>query len=325
MPGDDLQDQLADEGLGAVADASARAPPIALAATALATHGKALHVLGVRDGPGGIHLVGRGDTGIVRVPLEGAFAWRVPEGRRCVGRWEPGRDGAAWSHVPCPTSAVVTHDFVCMPCSGLEDPQCVFEPQCARDPDGCHCKAFREVPHLVYLAFHGHLPKVGMTQSWRVRARLREQGADAYFVVQAHEPGDPASPLNRAAARAVERQVAYLYKVPEWRSHRETLPQLARPVPWERIAEVAEQWSTRLSHRFDVQSNVERITDHPVPQPLPGIPSRRLPEGHHAGTWLGAKGNHLFFLDAKPGGLDIGAPPVGALRRMELVGRTILL
>lgn len=291
-----------------------------------------MHVLGIGEGPDGLRLVAADDAGSGRgapahIPLRPGepFAWRVTGPRTCVGRWEPDPESpdAPWRHVACPTQAPVGSDFVCVPCSGLERPQCVFEPQCALDPAGCRCAAFRGVPHLVYLAFHGTLPKVGMTQAWRVRQRLREQGADAWFAIQAHPIGEPTRALDRAAARAIERQVAFLYGIPEWRAYHETLPQLARPVAWDAIATKAEQWRERLATRYEPETVVHRIEDHPVVQPVPAVPVRLAPEGTHRGTWLGAKGNHVFFVRRQAGLLSVGEPAVGALKRSELLGRRL--
>jgi hypothetical protein len=271
-----------------------------------------LHVLAVTDHPAPtIVAVADGEDALQAFPLSGEFRFRAEPVRRCVGNVEDGR------HVPCPTAEPVSAHRQCAPCSGLEDPECVFEPKCRSDPAACTCVAsFKGVPHAVYLAFHGTLPKVGMTQAWRIEKRLREQGADAWFKVQ--------DCPDRGTARQVETQISFLYGYPEYRNHRETLPQLARPVPWEAIERRADECRLRLESAFPVERVLHRITDHPLVQPVPGVPRRVPTEGLHAGAWLGAKGTHLLYREAlRPGRLVVGEPPVAALKRSDLVGRRL--
>ena len=243
--------------------------------------------------------------------LAGAFAWRVAGMRTCVGQLIDGQ------HAPCPQARMVTQDARCPECSGLESPECVFEPRCMLDPAACTCVAsFKGVEHVVYAAFYGTLPKVGMTQAWRVAKRLREQGADAYFTIQGG--------LDRPTARMTERAVSLLYKVPEHRSHREVLPQLARPVPWDLVERRAAELRLRLEGRYAVECETHRIADHPCAQPLPGPPRRVASHGEHAGTWLGGKGNHLFYREApRLGRLSVGSAPIIGLKRSDLLGRHI--
>lgn len=244
--------------------------------------------------------------------LAGPFTWRIEGMRTCVGKLRGD------THVPCPTAAMVTQDAQCPSCSGLESPECVFEPRCQLDPSSCTCVAsFKGVEHVVYAAFYGTLPKVGLTQAWRVERRLREQGADAYFTIQRG--------LDRATARMTERAISMLYRIPEHRSHREVLPQLARPVPWDLVERRAEEVRLRLESGYAVERALHRIADHPVHQPLPGTPRRVPTHGHHAGTWLGAKGNHVFYREApRPGRLVVGSQPVASLKRSDLLGRHIV-
>lgn len=272
-----------------------------------------LHVLAVPDRPVlRLLAVPTGGGPVESLPLQGDFSFRAGPVKTCVGTY-----GDDWQHIPCPTAQPVWRHRQCRPCSGLEDPECVFEPRCRSDPASCTCVAsFKGVPHLVYLAFHGTLPKVGLTQERRVRDRLREQGADAWFAVQ------PCP--DRGTARQVEMAVSYLYGFPEHRSHRETLPQLARPVPWAAIEARAAEARLRLEGSYDVERVLHRIEDHAIAQPVGGVPRRVPTEGRHAGTWLGAKGTHLVYREApREGRLPIGSAPLAALKRGDLVGRTI--
>lgn len=265
-----------------------------------------MHVLGFAAADGRVGALARDEaTGAVsRVALDGPFAWRVHPVRRCVGRFD---DVAR--HLPCPTAEPVSLHRQCPACSGLDDEACVFEPRCLADPAACTCvTTFKGVPHVVYLAFHGTLPKVGLTTRRRLERRLWEQGADAYLVVQ--ECPD------RAVARAVEQQVSYVHKVPEHRGHRETLPQLARPVPWPQIEARAAEVRARLAPHYPVAGALHRVQGHPIEQPLASAPRRVPSEGLHRGTWLGAKGNHLVYRPATGGGL-------AAFKLSDLVGRRI--
>lgn len=270
-----------------------------------------MHILGIWAQGGRLQAQVTRDGELSSVPLHGEFAWRVGQVRRCVGRFDDLR------HVPCPTSEPVVIHRQCLPCSGMEDTECIFEPRCQNDPAACTClTTFKEVPHSIYLAFHGTLPKVGLTTTRRLPYRLREQGADAYFVVQ--------SCPDRPTARGIEKQVSYLYKIPEHRSHRETLPQLARPVPWEQIERRATDLRNRLATQYEVQPVLHCIRDHGLHQPLAGIPRRVPCEGVHRGTWLGHKGNHLVYQEApRPDRLRPGGAPLVALKLDGLVGRHI--
>ena len=274
-----------------------------------------LHVLGVWDRPGPRLIAVPAEGGALEsVPLEGGFAFTAGRTKTCVG--DVGEDGV---HQPCRTAEPVWRHRQCRRCSGLDDPECVFEPRCRDNPAACHCvTTFKGVPHVVYLAFHGTLPKVGLTTATRVEGRLREQGADAWMVVQ------PCP--DRGTARQHEMAVSYLYGYPEHRSHRETLPQLARPVPWDAIEKRAADARLRLQERYPVERSLHRIDDYPIRQPVGGVPRRVPVEGFHEGTWIGAKGGNLVYREApSPKRLDLDGGPLAALKRSDLVGRIVEL
>lgn len=273
-----------------------------------------LHIVASGDfGKPAITVVAAGSHELQTIPLAGPFAWRIHQVRRCVGDVDE-----AGKYVPCPTNEPVSIHRQCTACSGMENMDCVFEPRCQDNPAACTCiTSFRDVTHVVYIAFHGTLAKVGMTQERRVEHRLREQGADAWFVVDRQ--------ASRGAARQSERRISVLYKIPEHRSHRETLPQLARPVPWSAIEQRAAELRLRLEGAFDMERSIHRIEDHPVPQPLEAPPRRVASAGVHRGSWIGNKGNHLIYREAeRPDRLDLAMTrPYVALKRSDLVGRSI--
>ncbi len=271
-----------------------------------------MHVLGFGAEAGRVHVlaVQDGARDVERLALDGTFSWRVRPVRRCVGQFD-----ASFRHVPCPTDEPVSVHRQCGPCSGLDDAACVFEPRCQDDPAACTClTTFKGVPHAVYLAFHGTLPKVGMTTSRRLGRRLWEQGADAYLVIQ--QTGD------RPSARSIEKQVSYVYRIPEHRAHRETLPQLARPVPWPQIEARAAELRQRLAPQYAIEPVLHRVEGHPIAQPLGATPRRVPSEGLHRGLWVGAKGNHLVYREApRSDRLQPGA--LAALKLSDLVGRRV--
>lgn len=266
-----------------------------------------MHVLSASSPPTGPEVTWWSAAGQTqRLPLTGEFSWRVIGPRRCIGSWDD-------SYKPCPDAALAPIHAQCASCSGLEDQACVFEPKCMGDPAACSC-TFGPEPHVIYCALYGTEPKVGMTLARRLPIRLREQGADAYFVITRVR--------NRAEARQRETEIRLLHGIPEHVPHWRILPQLARPVPWPQLEARAAAIQARLAPRYsDLETAVHRITDHPMPDALPGRPARVAPEGVHKGVWLGGKGRHLFYR-AAPSGSALGRP-VLALKATDLVGRFV--
>lgn len=260
-------------------------------------------------GPEPVLLVARRGA-LDQVPLTGPFAWHLTDDRRCTGRIRNGR------HWACPDDAEVGQWAQCGRCAPFERPDCIFEPRCKDDPASCSCD-FGQVEHVVYIAYHGTLAKVGMTQARREETRLREQGADAWFV--AHRAA------SRGEARAVEQRIHFLYGIPESRRRPELLAQLARPVDHERITTRAEQLRARLAERFDPEPGLHWL-EHPLTQPVERRPAIRQAGGDHSGRWIGIKGPHLLYrrrLDAAT--LDVAGEPVVALRFPDLAGRDLVL
>lgn len=194
-----------------------------------------------------------------------------------------------------------------------DPPECVFEPRCLRFGEPCNCSIGAK-PHVVYAAFYGELPKVGMTSARRIMARLREQGADAGFII--------ARTADRGAARRIEKEVRVLHRIPEWRTHKEKLPLLAKELNWDRITARADALRAKLESHFDPSPDLMRI-DHPL-DVLPRRPHKMATAGVHRGDVIGAKGPYLFYrprgIDAR---LEVGDRPVLALKHTDLVGRVV--
>ncbi|HEX2065972.1 MAG TPA: hypothetical protein VHI93_04085, partial [Candidatus Thermoplasmatota archaeon] len=101
---------------------------------------------------------------------------------------------------------------------------------------------------------------------------------------------------------------------------------LARPVPWDLLERRADGLRARLAGRYPVEAATRRVVGHPVAQPLPSPPRRVPAHGEHAGSWLGAKGNHLFYAESpRPGRLAVGGIPVAGLKRSDLLGRHLAI
>ena len=91
----------------------------------------------------------------------------------CVGKFD--EDG----YMPCPDHVHLQGGFAqCPSCAEVWIPvqECLFEPRC--NGEECDCR-FCAKEHLVYVAFHGCKPKIGMTGGARLIERGIEQGADA--------------------------------------------------------------------------------------------------------------------------------------------------
>jgi len=117
--------------------------------------------------------------------------------RHCAGT----HDGAV--HDPCPNPGAPycdshTTPWPCARCSG----------DCEKPIDAC------EEEHAVYLAAFApdHL-KVGVTRSWRLHARLREQGADRAAHLRTVSDGRIARRIEREIARSIPDRIPTAWKV----------------------------------------------------------------------------------------------------------------
>lgn len=270
------------------------------------------HILDAYWEDGRFRILIRENDHVQDLPWDGPIRWHIEGPAVCVGRFEDGQ------HIPCPTQAETGRFDQCSACNPLERPECIFEPRCKADTSQCVCP-WAQQEHVVYLAMHGHLPKVGMTKRKRVTQRLTEQGADAYVVL--------ASANHRVEARRIEKQVAILHsagknRIPEYRTYQEILPQWAKPRDDGAILEALTQWMERLRPRYpDLEEPV--LLEHPfLPRPLPASPQFVQVHGDHKGRALGVKGNYLVYeASPQPGTLMVGLAKVHALRRHDLIGR----
>ena len=260
-----------------------------------------MHVLSADWLGDALHILADDQGTLRELRWHGELDWNVSSERRCVGRIT--RDG----HVPCPHHAEVSHDRQCGRCAPGWS-ACIFEPM-AHGPEE-HC-ALCQREHVVYMAFYGTLPKVGMTSAARAQVRWREQGADAAFIVQRRP--------DRQGARETERTVSFLHGVPERRRSKELARLWTRPIDHALITKRAQEWQAVLGERFDVESL--ELIQHNLPV-LSRAPDVGPAEGAHAGMVIGAKGN-LMIYQATEGPLDVGMAPIRAFKRGDLVGRFV--
>ena len=128
------------------------------------------------------------DEGVDRQPLDSGTELTLSLGdRRCAGAID-GQTHYACSNESAPHCDVHTNTWVCARCTGT----------CLKDEMDCYEE------HAVYLA--GIAPdilKVGVTRSWRLDTRLREQGADRYAHLR--------TVANGRIAREIEAELAVTY------------------------------------------------------------------------------------------------------------------
>jgi hypothetical protein len=123
--------------------------------------------------------------------------------RHCAGTLEWSQTGDVDSHTPCERDATPycethTSRWACARCTG----------ECALPLDTC-----RE-QHAVYLAaFAPQTFKVGVTRSWRLQTRLREQGADRAAHLHTVENGRIARQIEADIARDVGDRVSVSTKI----------------------------------------------------------------------------------------------------------------
>ena len=162
----------------------------------------------------------------------------------------------------------------------------MFEPRC----DGEICGTdFCSREHLVYLAFHGRVTKVGMTSSRRLEQRMIEQGCDAYAVV--------ARVQGRKTARTMESALADNLALRQRVRSVESLAGLTAAVP---VVEIERQYCTvvekveEFGHR---PSTLRFLEDYPIGQPLKEMPRELRVAGEHVGKAVGVKGKFLIYDD----------------------------
>lgn len=212
--------------------------------------------------------------------------------RACVGRF-----GGGYS--PCGRGSKVTNVPQCDGCyePAIPNPSCIFEPRC----DGSLCDSPPcRAQHVVYVAFYGGTPKVGMSSKGRVSVRIAEQGADAYSVV--------ATAGNRMDARELERGISAGAGINQSVRNRDILHSLIKGQARDEITEAFQDVTSRLERlgREGVEPGPLRFLEYPgMRGEIASQPSLEMTPGVHRGEVLGVKGSYLMYLDDGPRALSL--------------------
>jgi len=219
--------------------------------------------------------------------------FNVSQEKICVGSFEEG-------YTPCPEERIVDRFRQCEECAPETIPnlECIFEPQDCEECEGGFC----DETHAVYLAFHGILPKVGMTKKDRLRKRLIEQGADAYALLSTVE--------DRKKAREEEKRLSEKLDISQRISSKKKLKGMARRVD----RKIIERKYRGVKNRIPV-GDLVFLDDYPIDLPLRAKPRLRPVPGRHEGETVGLKGQFLIY---ENNGLQ-------SLKISDLVGRKILI
>jgi len=198
----------------------------------------------------------------------------------CVGSWSNG------SHVPCETSQRVTSGSICQDCASdfLPDLGCMFEPRC----NGELCDVeFCSREHVVYMAFHGRIAKVGMTSSNRLEQRMVEQGCDAYTVVSRVQ--------GRKTARTMESAIADNLAFRQRIRPVESLASLTETVPVSEIEMIFGECAEKLESFGHRSLTLKWLEGYPITLPLKEMPREVKVAGKHLGKAIGIKGKFMVY------------------------------
>ena len=207
--------------------------------------------------------------------------WHISEERRCVGRY--GQD----DYLPCPSKRKVDRFDQCSSCASvwIGHQECIFEPRC----NGTECDSeICRRKHVVYVAFHGDMVKIGMTSGSRLRERGIEQGADAIAPIVDCD--------NRMEARAAENQISHLLKARQTVSKKESLRTILRITDRRRYESRYEEVLTRVSKVLPTKNVPLEVLDrYPVRFSEHGNVAVTTLEGRHAGGVVAIKGKFLVY------------------------------
>lgn len=270
---------------------------------------RSCHVLSIRWKDFTPHLVCRSlETNEINDhQLMGNVAILVSLDKRCIGKW------VGNEHIPCPEKVRVKRFHRCDECAGeiIPDQNCIFEPRC----DGISCLvigrsgeriSFCNRPHVVYIAFYGNRPKIGMTSEGRVRERCIEQGADAYMVISRHE--------NRYDARWEEKRLSRQHSIRQSFSAGEVLRMTVSKVDRDTIHSSAiDILNMMQEHEKGTNQEVVQLTEYPIELPLRSTPRETTAGGIHIGKIIGVKGRFMYY----------ESPGLSALNVYELTSRTL--
>lgn len=204
----------------------------------------------------------------------------ISENRYCVGNID-----SEGNYKPCKTLRLVKEWPQCSTCLGeyIPDLRYIFEPT-----EEMRNVPFVNRPHVVYLAFHGSKPKIGLTSENRVLTRLVEQGADGYAIIQRVQ--------NRVDARKSEVAISKKLKIQQRISFDDFVKSLFDDKNPERLNSIYMEINAKLKNTFNLTMEnlkilngypLKKLTRKPKLVPLPDI---------HTGNVVGMKGKYLIYL-----------------------------
>ncbi|MCI0497636.1 MAG: DUF2797 domain-containing protein [Thermoplasmata archaeon] len=216
----------------------------------------------------------------------------------CVGRFE-GPD-----YAPCPHRQRTGAYGMCAECGAslIRHQECIFEPRCEGEVCG---EGICTAEHVVYIAYFGPSPKVGMSTASRVDTRVLEQGADAFSIL--------ATVPNRYRARRLERTVAETLDVRQGFRSEVLLAMLVEDVDRGSVERAHASLTDRLVTTFGVAPSPLRWIGCALPR-LDAVPELVEAPGRHEGGYVGVRGRVLVY--------DDGA--LRALKLRDMEGRFLL-
>jgi hypothetical protein len=207
--------------------------------------------------------------------------WHISEERRCVGRYNS--DG----YLPCPSKKKVERFDQCESCASvwIGHQECIFEPRC--DGTKCDSEICRR-KHVVYVAFHGDMIKIGMTSGTRLKERGIEQGADA--IAPMVDCG------NRMDARAAENRISHLLKARQTVSKKESLRTILRATDRGMYESRYEGVLAQVSKVLPTKNApLELLDQYPVTFTGQDHVEVSTLEGRHVGKVIAIKGKFLVY------------------------------
>ena len=217
---------------------------------------------------------------VSEIELKG-IDWNISEERRCVGRYNDDR------YLPCPSGRKVDRFDQCDGCASvwIGHQECIFEPQC--DGSRCDSEICRR-KHVVYVAFHGDMIKIGMTSGSRLKERGIEQGADAIAPI--------VDCANRLEARAAENQISHLLKARQTVSKKESLRTILKITDKSMYESKYDTVLTLVSKIMPTKNVPLQVLDeYPVNFGDPGRVTVSALEGRHVGDVVAVKGKFLVY------------------------------
>lgn len=206
----------------------------------------------------------------------GKIDLNISQEKTCVG-------SLGEEYKPCPDRKNVDEFIQCSGCAPETIPKlrCIFEPG---DCDECEYgdESFCQEPHVVYLAFHGKYPKIGMTKKARFEERMIEQGADAYALLATVE--------NRVKAREEEKELSSRLSISQRVGSKKKLSTLSKKIDKELIRTKYKGVRNRAA-----VGKLHFINDYPISEPLRAKPRLRPTPGIHRGEMVGIKGKFLIY------------------------------